>query len=175
MKKLLIIVFAMLIGSFAFAERPPMYAGGVIGLDTYGYGGESITAFGMEPVFGIRPLPLKNMGFELGLHISFPATHDYGGYSLKTSYWGMSTKYFYDFKAFSALPKMNAVVYGGLGFISAKEKGKYSSGTAFEFTMPLGGGLKYQFLEHLEGVFKTELIICDYWGFNILTGVNYTF
>jgi hypothetical protein len=175
MKKLLIIVFAMLIGSFAFAERPPMYAGGVIGLDTYGYGGERAAAFGMEPVFGIRPLPLKNMGFELGLHISFPAKHNYKGYSYKTSYWGMSTKFFYDFKAFSALPKMNAFVYGGLGFISAKEKDEYGYGTDFEFTSPIGAGLKYQILDHLEAVLKTEVIVCEYWGFNILTGVNYTF
>ena len=174
MKKLLILVFAMFVACAAFAERPPMYAGGLMGMDSYEVDDRCV-AFSVDGVFGIRPLPPKNMGFEAILRYSFPYNHKNGTYKYNTTYSAFSTRYFYDFKPFSFLPKMNGYVYGGFGFVVAEYDDWTGTYVNTQFALPVGAGLRYKFLDHLEGVLRAEFGMCDYWEFNLSTGVHYTF
>ena len=196
MKKLLIILFTLFIGTAAFAERPPMYAGAVMGFD--GHCGPYINhyfgSFAFEPHFGIYPFAKKNMGIEASFRFATKNDFNYGGYtgtgSYTESYTAFIVRYLYEFKAIEEIPKLNIYGIAGLGMAFRKFDWLcYSNTRANEtgngwytetekrpcVTFPIGAGARYQIQDHIEAVAQAEFGLGYLLGFNLSVGVNYKF
>ena len=193
MKKFFTLILALLIGGFVFAERPPMYAGGNLGYETFAYEDWFRThTFGIEPHFGFRPIPNhREMGFEAAVKHAFKRSRKFEGANLDSSCTSFLTRFVYDFKPLSSMEKLNFFVEGGLGlgcinykYYSGDSDGGSNYSYSYSFTwegkdtflvMPVGGGARYQILEHLEAVAQAELGLGKLMSFDIMAGVNYEF
>lgn len=196
MKKLLIILITLFIGTAAFAELPPMYAGGVLGLD--GHCGPYINhyywSFAFEPHFGIYPFEKKNMGIEASFRLATKNSSSHDGYiyngTYTESYTALIVRYLYEFKAFEEVPKLNMYAIAGFGLAFRQyEWYYYSSRRATEtgdgwysdkenrpaVTIPLGAGVRYQIQDHIEAVAQAEFGLSYLLGCNLSVGVNYKF
>ena len=202
MKKVFIILFALFVGCALFAqedsapkELPPMYAGGVMGLDGHcgPYMNHYFWSFAFEPHFGIYPFAKKNMGIEASFRLVTKNEFN-KGYSLKDyyteTYTALFVRYMYEFKAFEDVPKLNIYSIAGFGIAFRQfEWPAYSSSRADEtgdgwylekenrpiVTIPLGAGVRYQLQDHLEAVAQAEFGLSYLLGFNLSVGVNYKF
>ena len=181
MKKLVAIFIAMMICCAAFA-RMPMYGGALMGFDGYSYDSAGFGTFAIEAHYGLRPIDsVENLAFEGGLKFVFEDKDTLSDKTtMKASGVEIITRAVYDFKPLSALPELNFFVSGGIGiqFIDWRWDGVYGSwaeGKETLFSLPVGGGVKYQILDNLEGVLQTEVGLGEALEFYIAAGVNYKF
>ena len=182
MKKLVAILVAMMICCSAFA-RMPMYAGGGAGFDGYSYDSAGFGTLALEAHFGLRPIDgLEALAFEGGLKFAFEDKDTYEDHStIKASCTELITRAIYDFKPLSAMPALNFFVSGGVGiqFINykweSKETKSWWEGKETFLSIPVGGGVKYQFMDNLEGVVQSEIGLGEALEFYLAAGVNYKF
>ena len=175
-------------------EKPPMYAGAVVGID--GHCGPYINHYfwslGFEPHFGIYPFEKKNMGLEVSFRLVTPNSFSHSSYAgngtYDESYTALVVRYLYEFRAFEEVPELNiyAIAGAGLAFrrfdwlrygrINENESGWYTERENHTSpTIPLGAGLRYQLQDNMEAVAQAEFGLGYLLGVNISAGLNYKF
>ena len=209
MKKVFIILFTCFISCAVFAQEteepisetetvpvvkavdvpkeiPPMYAGGVIGVD--GHCGPYINHYfwslGFEPHFGIYPFEKKNMGLEVSFRLAIPNSFNQSYCSYTESYTALLVRYLYEFKPFEEVPGLNLYGIAGAGLAFRKFVWHYISrdGEPYDviepvtsLTIPLGVGLRYQMKDNMEATAQAEFGLSYMLGINISIGLNYKF
>ena len=195
MKKFLTVLMVLFIGGLAFAERPPMYAGMIMGFDYYHYNDwfdYGMGSFGIEPHFGIRPISAnRNMAFEAALKHAFKRTKKEDGMKLEGSCTAFIPRFMYDFKPLEQMNKLNFFVGGGIGIESVKLKayGDSSGGNSYYsygidwsvegkdtfVFFETDAGARYQIRDFLEAEARTEIGLGKLMSFSLSAGVNFKF